>query len=218
MRLNRVLFLGSGGGGNLKFINEYNKEINFIELCGVLVDRNCGALEYAQSEGLSNDILTFERNIDADQILIDRIKTLNPDIIITNVHKILSKRIVREFSGKLVNLHYSYLPAYGGVIGMKPVDLAIERNNTFIGTTCHFVTEEVDAGKIISQGIFNRLDNSQNVYQKTFETGALTLLSAIYHLKYEDTFNRTFNGIMISPSSEKINMDFTSKIFSKLNK
>jgi len=36
---------------------------------------------------------------------------------------------------------------------MRPIDLAVKLNASFIGTTCHFLEEEVDSGKIITQGI-----------------------------------------------------------------
>lgn len=215
MKIEKIVFLGSGGGGNLKVASEYFKEFPVMKVCGVLADRKCGAVEYAVKENIIHRKLSFERNNKGSAELIQVIQDLDPDVIITNVHKILSTKVVNEFSGKLVNLHYSYLPAYGGTIGMKPVDLAIERNNSFIGTTSHFVTEEVDAGKIISQGIFDRY-KVENVYQKTFETGALTLLSTLYHLKYGDIDSRAFGSSMISPSSNKIDEEFLKIIFERL--
>lgn len=215
MKIDKIVFLGSGGGGNLKFINEYLKVVQVAEVSGVIADRECGAVEYAKEESLFTDVLSFKRTEDGDRELINALKEKNPSIIITNVHKILSENVVKEFTGKLINLHYSYLPAYSGTIGMNPVDLAIKRNNSFIGTTAHYVTEEVDAGKIISQGIFDR-NQVGDVYQKTFETGALTLLSAIFYLKNGDKDSRKFDESIISPSSKKIENKLVKRIFSRL--
>jgi len=215
MKIDKIVFLGSGGGGNLKFINEYTKIIPEVNVCGVLSDRECGAINYAKKENIFSEVLSFERNKRGNKELIQALEKLNPDLIITNVHKILSESVVSEFSGKLINLHYSYLPAYGGKIGMKPVDLAIQRNNSFIGTTSHYVTREVDAGRIISQGIFDRY-KVKDIYQKTFVTGALTLLSAIYHLKHDEPASRIFEDSIISPSSKKIDEKLVKKIFAQL--
>ena len=50
-----------------------------------------------------------------------------------------------------LNLHYSLLPAFGGVIGFKTLEMAKEANTQIVGVTCHYVSEKVDAGKVISQ-------------------------------------------------------------------
>lgn len=212
-----ILFLGSGGGGNLKFIDKYFSDSNLVNVLGVLTDRKCGALSYAQSSGLYSNILTFKRTETGNEELINEIQGLNPDVIITNVHKILSKEVVKRFESKLINLHYSYLPAFQGAIGMKTVDLAIENNNSFIGTTSHYVSEKVDAGKIITQGVFCR-HTCKNIYQKTFECGALTLLSALFYLLKDTVDHRIFEKINISPSSDVIDFRRTKLIFSKLIK
>ena len=78
---------------------------------------------------------------------------MKPDLIVTNIHKLLSERLLETFGNIFINLHYSYLSAYKGLIGMRPIDLAVKLNASFIGTTCHFLEEEVDSGKIITQGI-----------------------------------------------------------------
>lgn len=215
--MKRILFLGSGGGGNLKFIHSYFQDSrNIFEIVSVITDRNCGASEYAMQNNIPNYVLSFSRDEIGDKQLIDLINKFSPDFIITNVHRILSKRVVAEFNGKLLNLHYSYLPAFGGVIGMTPVNQAIERGNLFVGCTMHFVTEEVDAGKTISQGIIIKKE-SQNIYQSVFECGALTLTSGLLELNGQGNLNFKFlNEYIISPFSSKIDMNLTQSIFSKL--
>lgn len=126
--MKKIIFLGSGGGGNLKFIHEYSKiHSDFFKVVSVITDRKCGAIDYALLKGIPCEVMSFKREDKEDKLLINLIKKFEPDYIITNVHKILSERIVSEFSGKLLNLHYSYLPAFGGVIGMTPVEQAIKK-------------------------------------------------------------------------------------------
>ena len=213
--MKKIVFLGSGGGGNLKFIHKYfEKEL--FEISGVLTDRYCGAHTYANSQGIKNKILSFKRNEIENKVLIKELVDLSPDLIITNVHKILSSEVVKFFEEKFINLHYSYLPAYKGMIGMQPVDEAIKLNNSFIGTTAHIVSENVDSGRIISQGIFCRR-KFDNIYQKTFECGALTLLSAILStVNKKNKIIDDFNGILISPSSDYIDRTIFIKIFNEL--
>ena len=202
-----IVFLGSGGGGNLKFIHGYFEGATSIKVSGVITDRVCGASKYANQHNIKSAILTFDRNEESDMELINIIEAINADIIVTNIHKILSKRIINAFGSKLINLHYSYLPAFQGTIGMAPVDEAMNRNNAFIGTTTHFLTEKVDDGNVITQGIFSRYGVS-NAYQKTFECGALTLLSSIYSFLEEEMVGyRDFDTIRVSPSSDSIDKE-----------
>ena len=215
--MKRIVFLGSGGGGNLKYIHRYSLHVKFFEIVGVFADRKCGAYDYGKSIEIHSEILSFERSSFEDDILLERIEGLRPDIIVTNVHKILSSSIVSAFSGKLINLHYSYLPAFGGLIGMKPVDQALERNNKFIGSTVHFVNEKVDDGKTIAQGIV-AVENASSTYQNTFECGALALLAGIYRLCHENEEMRAVHikNCWINPFSSHIKLEVIHSILEKL--
>jgi len=215
--MKKIIFLASGGGGNLKFIHKYSLEFpNLYNICYLIADRNCGAIDYANDNDIPNSIHSFKRNTDDDKLLISEISNINPDIIITNVHKILSTRVVNVFSGRLLNLHYSHLPAFGGLIGMKTVDKAIQRGNLFIGCTAHYVDEGVDTGISISQG-FVINNESENIYQSVFECGAFTLLTAILKIiGLADENYKLFNHIIISPSSTFIDFTVAQKIFNEL--
>ena len=215
--MSRIVFLGSGGGGNLKFIYNYFLNDQSVKIVGVITDRQCGAGEFAEINKIPLSQLSFKRSKEENQKLIEILNKYNPEIIVTNIHKILSKEIVEAFNGKLINLHYSYLPAFKGLIGMAPVNEALELNNSFIGTTCHYVNTDVDAGKVICQGIFNRR-KSKDIYQTTFENGALTLLNGIYLLLYDSyQFELKFYEHIISPANNKIDLSKCAKVFNELN-
>ena len=215
--MKKIIFFGSGGGGNLKFIYEYFQSYNnLFKVVSVITDRFCGASEFALKNGIPLRIMSFNREKNEDKLLIDTINNFQPDIIITNIHKILSEQIVSEFKGKLINLHYSYLPAFGGIIGMTPVDLAIKRNNLFFGCTVHFVDEKVDNGITISQGMVIYKE-SNNLYQSVFECGAMTLLSGLYKLYGYDEINfKSIKEYLISPFTSKFDLDLSQKIILKL--
>lgn len=214
----RIVFLGSGGGGNLKVVHQYLSQTRSdIELVGVVTDRVCGALSYAEECSISANVCSFERTEAGNEELLTVLNACDADLIITNVHKILSEALVEALSGKLINLHYSYLPAFGGMIGMNPIDAALAHGNTWLGTTCHWVNEQVDAGKVISQGIFCRSE-WENVYQKTFECGAITLLNAIFCVLNPtgSITKRDFNGLMISPAYQALDESKLRTIFEEL--
>ena len=62
--------------------------------------------------------------------------------------KILSKKFIKSFKGKILNIHPSLLPKYKGLNTHKRV---IKNNEKFSGCTVHFVNEKLDSGKIVLQ-------------------------------------------------------------------
>ena len=173
-----VVFLVSGGGGNLKFFYlalKY-KLISGIKL-HVIADRECGALKFAGSKDIDNNIILYKRS--HPESLTRILVNLKPDIIVTNWHKIIDVHTVASFQGKLVNLHYSLLPAFSGLIGVKPIARAYEQGCKFIGPTCHLVDEGVDTGNIISQAVFSTERSFEDSVNLMFNKGCLVLLSGI---------------------------------------
>lgn len=66
--------------------------------------------------------------------------------------RVLGKKFVRAWSGKLINIHPSLLPKYKG---LHTHQRAIEASDSKHGCTVHWVNEGVDDGKIISQSSLN---------------------------------------------------------------
>lgn len=71
-------------------------------------------------------------------------------IILAKYMRILGPDFSVKYSGKTVNIHHSFLPAF---IGARPYRQAFERGVKIIGATAHFVTPELDQGPIISQSV-----------------------------------------------------------------
>lgn len=70
--------------------------------------------------------------------------------VLARFMQILPDWFCQEFSGKIINIHHSFLPAF---IGANPYKQAYERGVKLIGATCHYVTSELDAGPIIEQEV-----------------------------------------------------------------
>ncbi len=176
----KLLFLASGGGGNLKFIKQCIEE-GIIKNCDVemIADRDCGAYIYAKNSGLPAKIVDYSRTNNAQ--LLDAIRQSEPDMIITNIHKVLDAQIVGICNKRLINLHYSLLPLFKGEIGSKPVQQALEHDCKFIGTTVHYVNEVVDDGEIISQSVIRVIKemNFDSLMNFVFRSGCLNLLNAL---------------------------------------
>lgn len=76
---------------------------------------------------------------------------LNADcVVLARYMQILPPALCERFAGRVINIHHSFLPSFAGA---KPYHQAYERGVKLIGATCHYVTEELDAGPIIEQDI-----------------------------------------------------------------
>lgn len=184
----RIVFLCSGGGGNLRFIKAASDRGWFsnIELTAVLTDRECGANDYARLHGLDERSIDFSSNGQLD--LIDSLDYYKPDIVITTVHRILNEAVVEKFRGKLINLHYSLLPAFTGFIGTKPLKEALAYGAKLVGTTVHLVDESIDGGKPLMQVAIpvKSLDNLDVLMDLQFRCGCLSLGTIINNCLLED--------------------------------
>ncbi len=189
----KICFLASGGGGNFKFLN-LAKELGMISNVQLflIADRDCGSLEYAKEKNIYNKKINYKRDNNIE--FLKELKIIEPDIIVTNWHKIIDEEVVNKYKGKLINLHYSLLPAFDGLIGVEPIKQAYEKNCQYVGATCHYVDEGVDSGKIISQAIV-KTDVSINIaIQKIFEKGCLILLNSILQLSNKELIRKKENN------------------------
>ena len=71
-------------------------------------------------------------------------------VVLARYMQILSSDLAAALKGRCINIHHSFLPSFKGA---KPYHQAFERGVTLIGATAHYVTESLDEGPIIEQGI-----------------------------------------------------------------
>lgn len=71
-------------------------------------------------------------------------------VVLARYMQILPPRLCRRYAGRVINIHHSFLPSFAGA---KPYHQAYDRGVKLIGATCHYVTDELDAGPIIEQDI-----------------------------------------------------------------
>ena len=71
-------------------------------------------------------------------------------IVLARYMQILPPNLCSQYSGRLINIHHSFLPSF---IGANPYKKAFDRGVKLIGATCHYVTEDLDEGPIIEQDV-----------------------------------------------------------------
>lgn len=80
-------------------------------------------------------------------------------MILARFMQIIPPTLCRRYAGRIINIHHSFLPSF---VGAKPYHQAYLRGVKLIGATCHFVTDELDAGPIIEQDTV-RIDHGDTV-------------------------------------------------------
>lgn len=71
-------------------------------------------------------------------------------IVLARYMQIVTPRLIDQYPNRIINIHHSFLPAFAGA---RPYHAAFERGVKIIGATSHYVTEDLDAGPIISQDV-----------------------------------------------------------------
>lgn len=71
-------------------------------------------------------------------------------IVLAKYMRVLTAPFINRYRNRMINIHHSFLPAFTGA---NPYRQAYERGVKIIGATAHFVTENLDEGPIIAQGV-----------------------------------------------------------------
>lgn len=104
---------------------------------------------------VNNDIpfyqikVTKENKPEAEAQLMEIVESSGTELLVlARYMQILSDRLCAKMSGKIINIHHSFLPSFKGA---NPYKQAYERGVKLIGATAHYVTADLDEGPIIEQ-------------------------------------------------------------------
>mgnify|MGYP006427772597 CR=1 FL=1 len=150
----RIAVLISGGGTNLQaIIDAIHAGSIPATITRVISNRpDAGGLERAARAGIATEVVdhqTFSSRAEYDRVLAERLDAVQPDLIVlAGFMRILGDALVDRFSGRLINIHPSLLPAYRGLRTHERVLAAGEHRH---GCSVHYVIPELDAGPVIAQ-------------------------------------------------------------------
>jgi len=82
-------------------------------------------------------------------------------VVLARYMQVLSDDLCRQLSGRVINIHHSFLPSFKGA---KPYHQAHDRGVKLIGATAHYVTADLDEGPIIEQDVI-RVDHGHTQEQ-----------------------------------------------------
>jgi len=141
----------SGTGSNLKNLIKFSKTKKSPIIINLIISNTSLAkgLKYADQFNIKKKIFNFKNNqIDDKNILIYLKKNQIRFICLAGFMKILSSSFIKKFNGKIINIHPSLLPKYKG---LNTHERAIKNKDKFTGCSVHYVSAELDSGKIIMQ-------------------------------------------------------------------
>lgn len=154
MSTKRLIVLISGSGSNLQaLINACATHEIQGSIVAVISNRpEVYGLERAHLAGIETQTLdhkNFADRVSFDQALMKLIDSYQPDLVVlAGFMRILTAEFVEHYSGRMLNIHPSLLPAYKGV---HTHQRALEDGAQQHGASVHFVTAELDAGAVILQ-------------------------------------------------------------------
>jgi formyltetrahydrofolate deformylase len=93
--------------------------------------------------------VTPEMKPEAEAAILQVVQDTGAELVVlARYMQVLSDRLCQEMSGRIINIHHSFLPSFKGA---NPYKQAYERGVRLIGATAHYVTADLDEGPIIEQ-------------------------------------------------------------------
>ena len=154
----------SGNGSNLRSLIKFSKfKKSPISINLIISDKlNAKGLIYANIFKIKKKIFKFKnKRLDEKKLIFELNKNDIKLICLAGFMKILSKTFIKNFKGKIINIHPSLLPKFKGLNTHYRV---LKKKEKYSGCTVHFVNSKLDSGRIILQ---KRVKISKNDSPKT---------------------------------------------------
>jgi len=148
-----IIIFASGNGSNaeniIKYFNKKKYNINWLTITN---NKHAGVIEKVTK--LESKIKIISKKELGEENFIHSIIDLNPALIVLAGFLLkIPKNFIKNFNDRIINIHPSLLPKYGGkgMYGQFVHKKVIENKEIKSGITIHFVNEKYDEGKIIFQ-------------------------------------------------------------------
>jgi phosphoribosylglycinamide formyltransferase-1 len=140
----------SGTGSNLKSLIKFSKLKKSPIIIKLIISNNYKAkgLQYAKIYKIKKKVFNFENTLSEKKVINELKKSDIELVCLAGFMKILSKSFIKNFKGKILNIHPSLLPKYKG---LNTHERAIQNKDKYSGCTVHFVNSRLDSGEIINQ-------------------------------------------------------------------
>jgi len=141
----------SGKGSNLKNLIKFSKTKKSPISIDLIISNNFKAkgLVFGKMFKIKKKVFNFQNKFISERSIFLELENNKIELIcLAGFMKIISKNFIKNFKGKILNIHPSLLPKYKG---LNTHQRAINNNEKFSGCTVHYVSAKLDSGKIILQ-------------------------------------------------------------------
>ena len=148
-KIKTAIFI-SGTGSNLKSLIKFSKLKKSPIVIKMIISNNSKAkgLQYSKIYKIKKKVFDFKNTLSEKKVINELKKSDIHFICLAGFMKILSKSFIKNFKGKILNIHPSLLPKYKG---LNTHERAIRNKDKYSGCTVHFVNSRLDSGEIINQ-------------------------------------------------------------------
>ncbi|MRI82935.1 MAG: phosphoribosylglycinamide formyltransferase [Nitratiruptor sp.] len=172
--MKRIVVLFSGQGTNLENIARklHNKELLIAK--AITNNPDAKGIERAKGFGIPVTILDhrrFQSREAFDRALVQEIREVDPDLVVLAGFMRILTPIFTTAIPNAINIHPSLLPCFKG---LKAIERSFYSDMKVAGVTVHWVSEELDGGRIIDQACFYKDQKSLEEFE-----------AAIHALEYE---------------------------------
>ena len=153
----RLGIMASGRGSNARAILEAVREGRLRAEVPVIVCNRAGAkvLDVAREFGVPAHLIVrrdFPTRTAQQRLMLDVLQEAQVDIVaLSGFSTIFRPFFLAAFPGRILNIHPSLLPAFGGTMAPQPQADALAAGVKLSGCTVHLVTENLDSGPIVAQ-------------------------------------------------------------------
>ena len=148
-----ILIFASGNGSNAENIITFFRKKS-IHINWIIITNNSNAGVIERSVRLNIPFMVFSKDDFYNNNVLEKINLINPSLIVLAGFLLkIPEQIIENFPNKIINIHPSLLPKYGGkgMYGINVHKKVIENQESESGISIHYVNQNYDEGKVIFQ-------------------------------------------------------------------
>lgn len=186
--MKKIAIFASGNGSNFQSIMEAEAKKELKIKTSLLVCDHHEAYVLQRAQGLGIPIFCFnpkeyEDKKAYEEVILEHLLVEGVDyLILAGYMRLIGPTILREYEGRIINIHPSLLPAFPG---KDAIGQALDARAKETGVTVHYVDEGMDTGPVIAQ-------ESVRIYENDTEESLKKRIQIVEHRLYPSVLKELF--------------------------